>query len=144
MRAERWKRLSGILVCLMITTFVWGCATTQRAKSVSENAVQCPAKIVWDVTDAVTVTGFQCFVKPYKGKEMLQYKISFKNVAGKPYRFRVHIIDPEGKSVGGLVPRKGKPPVVQPGKEVSFVYPVPAYTNVPKRLEVSIYELSNK
>ena len=29
-----------------------------------------------------------------------------------------------GKAVGGLLPRKGKPPVVKPGEEVSFSYPL--------------------
>ncbi len=128
---------------LLVGAFViGGCATTStKHVNVSSDAVKCPSEISWDVAKSAYVTGFSCFVKPYKGKEMLQYKISFKNVSSKPLRFRVHIIDPVGKSVGGLVPRKGKPPAVKPGAEVSFVYPVPAYTSIPKKLSISIMEI---
>ncbi len=142
-RAGRVSKIAGMgfLIAFLV---MGGCATTQKVQNISSDAVNCPAEISWDITKAAYVTGFSCFVKPYKGKEMLQYKISFKNVASEPLRFRVHIIDPDGKSVGGLVPRKGKPPAVKPDAEVSFVYPVPAYTSIPKKLNVSIMEISPK
>ncbi len=162
MRRGIFLRFFGCLICMVLIGIVFGCASQYQqpvAKNtgqdvlVSEQAsavppdnlakdrVNCPTKIFWDITKAAYVTGFSCNVKPYKGKEMLQYTISFKNVASEPYRFRVLIIDPAGKSVGGLIPRKGKPPVLKPGKEAKFTYPVPAHTTVPEQIEVIVKEI---
>ncbi|SMC19670.1 hypothetical protein SAMN02746041_00746 [Desulfacinum hydrothermale DSM 13146] len=127
-----------LLGCLALA--LGGCAGWMT-KGPSAEVVQCPAGITWDVAESAAVTQFQCAVKPFKGKEMLQYLVELQNVSDQPLRYRVQIINPEGKSVGGLIPRKGKPPVVKPGEKAQFTYPVPGYTQIPDKLEVVVLAL---
>jgi hypothetical protein len=46
-----------------------------------------------------------------------------KNVSSVDQRYRVNIFLDNGKAVGGLLPRTGKPPVVTPGAEGHDSYP---------------------
>ncbi len=70
------------------------------------------------------LTGLDCFFKDYKGVKSLHFKVTLKNTSDQPQRYRVNLFLDNGKAVGGLIPRKGKPPVVKPGEEASFTYPV--------------------
>lgn len=122
-----------------------GCSSKMEAKKkAATNApvtVNCPSDITWDITDSAKVCRFACYVGDFKGKKMLIYEIEVRNVSNQPKRFRVQIVNPEGKSVGGLIPRKGKPPVLKPGEAKSFKYPVKGYLEIPKKLEVYVMEL---
>ncbi len=132
------------LVGLMAVFLLVSCTGAKKeVKKFSKSyaVVSCPADVEWDVAPSAKVEKFACYVGNFKGKKMLIYEITVKNVSNTPKRFRVNIINPTGKSVGGLIPRKGKPPVLKPGEAKSFKYPVPAYTEVPKKLIVSIREL---
>jgi hypothetical protein len=77
------------------------------------------------VTEA-EVVGFNCFFKDYKGVKSLHFEVKIKNVSSTDQRYRVNLFLDNGKAVGGLLPRKGKPPVVKPGEEASFTYPFKA------------------
>ncbi len=132
-----WRIPLVVLGCLVLMA---GCAEL-AGKSPAPESVYCPAQISWDLADSVLVTQFACAVKPFKGKEMLQYTIEIQNTGDQPARYRVQIINPEGKSVGGLLPRKGKPPVVKPGDKAKFTYPVAGYKEIPKKLHVYVMPL---
>ncbi len=141
-KGKGWNQLVvfALLGCLAVV--VGGCAGLM-AKGPSPEVVQCPAKISWDLADSVALTQFVCSVEEIKGKPTLQYTVELQNVSDRPLRYRVMVLNPEGKSVGGLLPVKGKPPVVQPGAKEKFSYPVSGYTEIPAELEVIVRALED-
>ncbi len=94
------------------------------------------------VAPEAEVTEFVCHFEDYKGKESLHFKVGLKNVSDQPQRFRVNIFLDNGKAVGGLIPAKGKPPVVQPGGAESFVYPVQGMIDKPGEVTLIVKTLS--
>jgi hypothetical protein len=128
--------LFGVLALLMAT----GCAET---KYVPKGKVACPANITWNVVPQADITSFSCTVAEFKKKPAVIFKVGVKNVSEKAQRFRVQIyLLEEGKAVGHLVPRKGKPPVLKPGQEKVVTCPVIKATQLPKKLEVVIKTIS--
>ena len=114
-----------------------------EAKYIPKGKVVCPADIAWSVVPQADVTSFSCTVTEFKKKEAVVFKVGIKNISGKAQRFRVQIfLLKEGKAVGGLVPRKGKPPVLKPGEEKVVTYPVIKATQLPKKLEVIVKTIS--
>jgi hypothetical protein len=105
--------------------------------------VACPADIEWNVIPHADVTSFSCTMGEFQKEPAVVFKVGVKNVSDKAQRFRVQIfLVDEGKAVGGLVPVKGKPPVLNPGQEAVVTYPVPKTTQLPKRLEIVINTIS--
>jgi len=128
--------LFGALALLMVT----GCAET---KYIPKGKVACPVNITWNVVPQADITSFSCTVKEFKKKPAVVFKVGIKNISDKAQRFRVQIfLLKEGKAVGGLVPRKGKPPVLKPGQEKVVTYPVIKATQLPKKLEVIVKTIS--
>jgi len=128
--------LFGALALLMVT----GCAET---KYIPKGKVACPVDIAWNVVPQADITSFSCTVTEFKKKPAVVFKVGIKNISDKAQRFRVQIfLLKEGKAVGGLVPRKGKPPVLKPGQEKVVTYPVIKATQLPKKLEVIVKTIS--
>jgi hypothetical protein len=84
------------------------------------------------------LTDFSCDFKLYEGAEVLHFKVAIKNVSNQPQRFRVHIFLDNGKAVGGLIPRKTKKGLVEPGQTASFVYPVNGMIGKPNEIMLNI------
>jgi len=138
MRKKSWIviLLFGALALLIAA----GCAGT---KYVPKGKVTCPANITWNVVPQADVTSFSCTLAEFKKKPAVIFKVGVKNISDKAQRFRVQIyLLEEGKAVGHLVPRKGKPPVLKPGQEKVVTCPVIKATNLPKKLEVVIKTIS--
>ena len=118
-----------LMVILMVCTLALvGCATssstaTSTAASPSLSCAEA-GSIDAQVTAEAEVIGFDCSFKDYKGIKSLHFDVKLKNVSSADQRYRVNLFLDNGKAVGGLLPRKGKPPVVKPGEEVSFSYPL--------------------
>jgi hypothetical protein len=128
--------LFGALALLIAT----GCAGT---KYVPKGKVACPADITWNVVPQADITSFSCTVAEFKKEPAVIFKVGVKNISNKAQRFRVQIyLLEEGKAVGHLVPRKGKPPVLKPGQEKVVTCPVLKATQLPKKLEVVIKTIS--
>jgi len=128
--------LFGALALLIAT----GCAGT---KYVPKGKVTCPANITWNVVPQADITSFSCTVAEFKKKPAVIFKVGVKNISNKAQRFRVQIyLLEEGKAVGHLVPRKGKPPVLKPGQEKVVTCPVIKANQLPKKLEVVIKTIS--
>ncbi|TET95459.1 MAG: hypothetical protein E3J28_00565 [Desulfobacteraceae bacterium] len=128
--------LFGALALLMVT----GCAET---KYIPKGKVACPVDITWNVVPQADITSFSCTVTEFKKKPAVVFKVGIKNISDKAQRFRVQIfLLKEGKAVGGLVPRKGKPPVLKPGQEKVVTYPVIKATQLPEKLEVVVKTIS--
>lgn len=129
------------LVSFIILGLVLGCAGMMYKPS---GPVDCNTKITWDVAKEADITFLKCYTKAYKGwkKSVVHFEVGVKNKSDKPQRFRLQFILPEeGVASGGLLPRKGKPPVLAPGKEAKGIYPVNSVT-VPKKVTVVVKTLS--
>lgn len=114
-----------LLTCLLALT---GCATgssvTKAPAATSGLSCAEAGSIDAQVVAEAEVTGFDCSFKDYKGVKSLHFDVKVKNVSAQDQRYRVNLFLDNGKAVGGLLPTKGKPPVVKPGQEESFSYPV--------------------
>ncbi len=100
-------------------------------------------KIEKEIASEASLEELSCFIKDYKNTPSLHFKVRIKNVSTKPHRYRVNLFLDNGKAVGGLIPRKGKPPVVNPGEEASFTYPVKGLTRPPGSLTVLVKTLGD-
>jgi hypothetical protein len=89
------------------------------------------------VSEAV-LTDFSCTFKRFEGAEVLHFNVTLKNVSNEPQRFRVHIFLDNGKAVGGLIPRKTKGGLVEPGQTASFEYPVNGMVGLPGEILLKI------
>jgi hypothetical protein len=136
------KKTSTVILSFVTLTLliVAGCAGT---KYIPKGKVACPADIAWNVVPQADITSFSCTVTEFKKKPAVVFKVGVKNVSDKSQRFRVQIfLLEEGKAVGHLVPRKGKPPLLKPGQEKVVTCPVIKATQLPKKLEVVVKTIS--
>jgi len=117
-----------MLTLLACTWILSGCATGGATvdTSASTSGLSCSEAGRIDVQMAAEaeVVGLNCFFKDYKGVKSLHFDVKVKNVSSTDQRYRVNLFLDNGKAVGGLLPRKGKPPIVKPGEEASFSYPL--------------------
>jgi len=90
------------------------------------------------ITSEAMLTDFSCSFKMFEGAEVLHFNVALKNVSNTPQRFRVHIFLDNGKAVGGLIPRKTKGGLVEPGQTASFVYPVNGMTGLPREIILNV------
>jgi hypothetical protein len=113
-----------LLVCALA---IAGCAgSSMTAAPAPSSGLSCAeaGRIDAQVAPEVEVVGLECYIKSYKGDPSLHFDVKLKNVSSADQRYRVNFFLDNGKAVGGLVPPTGKPPVVKPGMEASFSYPV--------------------
>ena len=103
--------------------------------------------IAYKVCPEAKITNVSYYIKPYKKKPSLYFKVSVKNISDKAARFKVTVFVGENASIAGLYPRRGKkakggkpavPAVVQPGKEHSRDLPVVIVTSLPKGFAVVV------
>lgn len=96
------------------------------------------ANIEKKTSPEATIEDLSCTLKKWEGSDTLHFKVTVKNVSSQPQRYRVHIFLDNGKAVGGLIPRKTKGGLVEPGKSSSFEYPVKGMASLPKSLTVVV------
>ena len=117
---KRLKKAIPILIlCLTLGVWLAGCA----GKGAPEKT-NCDASIKWDVTDEVKLTQFDCALGKHGGQPSLIFTVGIENPTDKPLRYRLNIwLEDMSKAAGHYVPRKGKPPVVAPGKAETVKIP---------------------
>jgi hypothetical protein len=98
-------------------------------------------KIEAEVSPDAELLAVGCSYKEYKNKNSLHFDVKIRNTSAQAQRYRVNIFLDNGKAVGGLIPRKGKPPVLQPGEEASFTYPVQGMEDVADEVTVLVKTL---
>lgn len=117
-----------MLILLAYTLALSGCATnsTMATLPAESSHLSCAeaGNIDAQVVAEAEVVGFDCSFKDYKGVKSLHFDIKLKNVSSTDQRYRVNLFLDNGKAVGGLLPTKGKPPVIKSGEEASFSYPI--------------------
>ena len=124
-----------------VATVFWlaGCASTGKPPS----EVNCSAGIEWQITPEAQITQFDCEVGDYKGKPSLLFTVGIKNIVEKPLRYRLNIFLMDlDKAAGYLVPAKGKPPVLEPGKADTVQVPFIGTTDMPKKILVLVKTIS--
>ena len=134
------KRFLIYLLGFLLTAgfLITSCAKT--ASKAPGKALQCAVtgQIIQEIAAEAEVEEFSCFYKQWEGSETLHFKVTVKNNADTPQRFRVNIFLDNGKGVGGLIPRKTKKGLVKPGTSASFVYPVSGMTDKPGEITLIV------
>jgi hypothetical protein len=126
--------LAVVLLCLAFSLYLTGCATPGKPEKVG-----CEADIEWQVTSEAQITQFDCSPGAFKGDPALLFEVGIQNVADKPLRYRLNIflLDMD-KAAGHLVPRKGKPPVLEPGKTDTVKIPFIKTSEMSKKILVVV------
>ena len=126
-RVGNTSTLVMICLALAVATLAVGCgggALTPKNAPAEFPCVADGGQLAKDIAPQAELVNFSCAFKKWKGAETLHFSVTLKNVSNEPQRYRVNIFMDNGKAVGGLIPRKTKKGLVQPGQTASFVYPV--------------------
>ena len=139
MKQFKWVSIWPILIAAMAVMVLAGCAGGFTPKDApSEFLCAVDNNVDKDVAPEAELADFTCSFKKWEGAATLHFKVAVKNLSNKPQRFKVNIFLDNGKAVGGLIPRKTKKGLVQPGKTASFTYPVKGVTRQPKEVMLKI------
>lgn len=135
----KWTLLAMAVLALMVS----GCACKRITPANAPDVFPCAAedKVIKEIAPEAELADFSCSFKKWEGVETLHFNVGVKNVSEQPQRYRVNIFLDNGKAVGGLIPRKTKKGLVNPGDTASFVYPVKETASQPKELLVKISTL---
>ena len=138
---KKMKKAIPILVlCLAMGVWLAGCASSGKG---APETINCDARIKWDVTEQAKVTKFGCVLAKHGGKDSLIFNVDLENPTDQPYRYRINIfLEDMDKAAGHYVPRKGKPPVVHPGKSASVKIPFIGTNQHSKKIMVTVTTMS--
>ncbi|MGD2097310.1 MAG: hypothetical protein PVG35_06985 [Desulfobacterales bacterium] len=138
---KKMKQAIPILaLCLALGVWLAGCASSDKGKP---ETVDCDARIHWDVVEEVKITNFDCALGKQGGQDSLIFTVGLMNPTEQPYRYRINIfLEDMDKAAGHYVPRKGKPPVVEPGKSETVKIPFIGTTELSKKIMVKVTTMS--
>ena len=106
--------------------------------------VNCNAEIAWDVVKAAKLTQFDCTLGKHGGQPSLIFTVGLMNPTDKPLRYRINIfLEDMDKAAGHLVPRKGKPPVIEAGKAATIKIPFIGTGKESKKILVVVKTISS-
>ena len=131
------KAIPILVLCMTLGFWLAGCA----GKGAPEKT-QCDADITWEVVDEAKVTQFDCALGKHEGYPSLIFTVGLENPTDKPLRYRLIIfLDDMDKANGYLVPRTGKPPVIEPGKSQTVKIPFMGTDKFSKKILVIVQTL---
>jgi len=137
-RLKNTSLMSVLVVCLIATFWLIGCA----GKGAPEKT-NCDAKISWEVVKEAKLTQFDCMLGESGGQAALIFTVGLENASDKPQRYRVNIfLEDMDKAFGSLVPPKGNPPVVEPGKTETIKLPFLGTDKESKKILVIVKTVS--
>ena len=139
MKHRQWTWLW--IALLLAAALLFACAGTRDSTAGGEGApfpCVAPDRLEKEIAPEAALEGLSCAMKPWAGTETLHVQVTVKNVSDTPQRFRVNLFLDNGKAVGGLIPRKTKTGLVEPGSSASFVYPVQGMPGKPGSMLVRI------
>ena len=103
----------------------------------------CNAEITWEVVKEAKLTQFDCALGESGGQSALIFSVGLENASDKPQRYRVNIfLEDMDKGFGHLVPRKGSPPVMEPGKSETVKIPFIGTDKESKKILVMVKTIS--
>ena len=130
------KAIPILVLCLALGVWLTGCASSGKGKP---ETVNCDAKIHWSVTEQANLTNFGCVLDKHGGQDSLIFNVGLMNPTEKPLRYRVNIfLEDMDKAAGHYVPRKGKPPVIAPGKSANIKIPFIGTKERSKKISVMV------
>ncbi len=137
------KRFSDVSTRLMLLAAVFLLAMAGCAGAQVESSACVPAdKLEKSVAPEAMLMEFSCFFKEWEGAKVLHFKVKVKNVSDLPQRFKVNIFLDNDQAVGGLLPRKIKKGLIEPGATAGFEYPVGRMTEKPGGVNLIIRTMS--
>ena len=137
-RLKNASLMSVLVVCLIASIGLVGCA----GRGAPEKA-NCDAKIKWDITKEAKLTQFDCALGTHGGQPALIFDVGLENTSATALRYRINIfLEDMDKASGHLVPRKGKPPVLEPGKSATVKIPFIGTDKESKKILVIVKTIS--
>lgn len=132
-----------LILVMAVAGVIIGCAGSQQTLTSDSMPDTFPCvnddgKIEKMIADEAELAEFSCSVKTWEGAETLHFNVGVKNISNAAQRYRVNIFLDNGKAVGGLIPRKTKKGLVEPGQIGSFVYPVKGMNVKPQEIILKI------
>ena len=139
MKRLKYGTLITTLVVCLIGTF---CLTGIAGESAPEKT-NCNASIKWEVVKEAKLTQFDCALGKHGGQPSLIFNVGLENASSTALRYRINIfLEDMDKAAGHLVPRKGKPPVLEPGKTASVKIPFIGTNKESKKILVIVKTVS--
>ena len=127
-----------IAASIVVFIALAGCA----GKGAPQNT-NCDAKITWEVVKEAKITQFDCALGQEGGQAALIFTVGLENTSDAPLRYRLNIfLEDMDKAFGSLVPTKGKPPVVEPGKAETVKLPFLGTDKESKKILVVVKTVS--
>jgi hypothetical protein len=103
----------------------------------------CDAQISWDVVTEAKLTQFDCALGESGGQPAIIFTVGLENASDRPQRYRINIfLEDMEKAFGHLVPRKGSPPVLEPGKSETVKIPFIGTDKESKKILVIVKTVS--
>ena len=139
-KASRMSKWLWVLL-VMAAVVLAGCLGPQHKPG---EVFPCTAdgKLEKSIAAEASLEEFSCVFKKWEGVDTLHFKVGLKNVSSEEQRYKVNIFLDNGKAVGGLIPRKTKKGLVQPGATASFTYPVKDMTREPGGIVLNVRTMS--
>lgn len=132
-------RQLAVIMLGFFTVFLAGCAVNTTGPTEAACAI---TEIEWTLTRKAELTDFQCKRSDDAATPALLFTADVQNTTGKPLRYRLSIVLPDlKKATGHLVPRKGVPPVVNPGETEKVTIVFENTAQWPEKAEVSLIVL---
>ena len=137
-RMKNTSMIAVLVLCLVGAFWLVGCVGKGAPQKTS-----CDAEITWEVVKEAKLTQFECAVGQHGGQPALIFAVGLENPTDKPLRYRINIfLEDMDKAAGHLVPRKGKPPVVEPGKAATVKIPFIGTDKESKKILVVVKTIS--
>ena len=134
-----FRKETGILwltLVVFLALTIWPTAFAGPSKPL-QNPVEMQTE--WQITPEARITQFNWTVGEHKKQPSLIFTVGIENQCDKPQRYRLNIfLMDSDKASGYLVPRKGKPPVLEPGKSATVKIPFINTVQSPKNLLVVV------
>ena len=139
MKRLKHASMMSVLILGLMGTF-WPMAWAGEGAPEKTN---CDAEIAWDVVKEAKLTQFDCALGESGGQPALIFTVGLENASDKPQRYRVNIfLEDMDKGFGHLVPAKGNPPVLEPGKSETVKIPFIGTDKESKKILVIVKTIS--
>ena len=131
--------MMSVLILLLMGTF-WQVGWAGEG---APEKINCDAEISWEVVREAKLTQFDCTLGESGGQPALIFTVGLENASDKPQRYRINIfLEDMDKAFGHLVPRKGSPPVLEPGKSETVKIPFIGTDKESKKILVMVKTVS--
>ena len=131
--------MMSVLILLLMGTF-WQVGWAGEG---APEKINCDAEISWEVVREAKLTQFDCTLGESGGQPALIFTVGLENASDKPQRYRINIfLEDMDKAFGHLVPRKGSPPVLEPGKSETVKIPFIGTDKESKKILVIVKTVS--